>query len=257
MKLVDSHVHLDLIKDAEGAFARAGQAGVGQMVTIGVDLESSRRAAQYSRDLRGVFCTVGLHPHAAAGASPELWAEMKLLALTAPAVAIGECGLDFYRNLASRRQQKEAFIQQVELALELGLPLVVHDREAHNDVLNMLAKSGAERVGGVVHCFSGDAALAGELVSLGFSLGITGVITYKKSNELRSLVKKVPLTKLLIETDCPYLSPEPYRGKPNEPAYVNHTHQALAKALGITPEEVASVTTDNARRLFSLPYMED
>lgn len=257
MKLIDTHAHLDLLEDPLAAFGRAKEAGVGQIITVGIDLESSRRAADFSRDLLGVFCTVGLHPHEAAKASPDLWAELKLLALTVSAVAVGECGLDFYRDLSPRHLQREVFAAQIELAKDLGLPLVVHDRDAHNEVLNTLAKSGAERVGGVVHCFSGDAALAEELVSLGFSLGITGVITYKKSDELRALVKKVPLTKLLIETDCPYLSPEPYRGKPNEPSYITHTHQALAKALGITPEEVASVTTDNARRLFSLPYMED
>ncbi|MCB2191107.1 MAG: TatD family hydrolase [Deltaproteobacteria bacterium] len=257
MKLIDTHAHLDLLDDPMAAFERAKQAGVGQIITVGIDLESSRRAADFSRDLLGVFCTVGLHPSEATKASPDLWAELKLLALTVSAVAVGECGLDYYRDRSPRHLQREVFNAQIELALDLGLPLVVHDREAHKDVLNMLAKSGAERVGGVVHCFSGDAVLAEELVSLGFSLGITGVITYKKSDELRALVKKVPLTKLLIETDCPYLSPEPYRGKPNEPAYVTHTHEALAKALGISAEEVGSVTTDNARRLFSLPYMEE
>lgn len=256
MKLVDSHLHLDLIKDAEGAFARAGRAGVGQMVTIGVDLESSRRAAQYSRDLRGVFCTVGLHPHEASSASPEIWAEMKLLALTAPAVAIGECGLDFYRDLAPRHQQKEAFIQQVELALELGLPLVVHDREAHEEVLAILQKRGAERVGGVLHCFSGGPELAQEVLALGFSLGVTGVITFKQADGLRELVKRAPLNKLLIETDSPYLTPEPLRGRPNQPAYLKHILQALALALGLPSEEVAAATTDNARRLFGLSYQE-
>jgi TatD DNase family protein len=257
MKLVDTHAHLDLLDDPAAAFERAKQAGVGQIITVGIDLESSRRAADFSRDLYGVFCTVGLHPHEVSKVGPDLWGELKLLALTVSAVAVGECGLDYYRDLSPRHLQRDAFAAQIELALDLGLPLVVHDREAHGDVLSMLAKGGAERVGGVVHCFSGDAALAQELVSLGFSLGITGVITYKKSDELRALVKKVPLTKLLIETDCPYLAPMPHRGKPNEPAYVTHTHLALAKALGASPEEVAEVTTDNARRLFSLPYMED
>lgn len=257
MKLIDTHAHLDLLKDPAAAFGRAKEAGVGQIVSVGIDLESSRRAADFSREMRGVFCTVGLHPHEAAKTNPKFWAELKLLALTASAVAVGECGLDFYRDLSPRHLQRDIFATQIELALDLGLPLVVHDRDAHAEVLNMLAKSGAKRVGGVVHCFSGDAVLAGELVSLGFSLGVTGVITYKKSDELRALVKTVPLTKLLIETDCPYLAPVPYRGKPNEPAYVSLTHLALAKALGLAPEEVASVTTDNARRLFSLPYMED
>ncbi len=257
MKLIDTHAHLDLLEDPVAAFERAKAAGVGQIVTVGIDLESSRRAADFSRDLFGVFCTVGLHPHEAGKARPKLWDELKLLALTASAVAVGECGLDFYRDLSPRHLQRDVFAAQIDLALDLGLPLVVHDREAHGEVLDMLAKLGAERVGGVVHCFSGDAVLAGEVVSLGFSLGVTGVITYKKSDELRALVKTVPLSKLLIETDCPYLSPLPHRGKPNEPAYVSYTHLALAQALGLSPEEVAAATTDNARRRFSLPYMEE
>ena len=256
MKLVDTHAHLDLLKDANGAFLRAQEAGVGQIVTIGIDLDSSRLAAQYSRDMRGVFCTVGLHPHDASKSRPELWAEMKLLALTTPAVAIGECGLDFYRDHSPRHQQRDAFVQQVELALDLGLPLVIHDRDAHEEVLRILQDNGAERVGGVMHCFSGNLDLAQELVEMGFFLGITGVITYKQAKELRQIVKQISLNKLLIETDCPYLSPVPFRGKPNEPAYVVHTNQALAKALGLPPEEVAAATTDNARRLFGLPYID-
>lgn len=256
MKLVDTHAHLDLLKDARDAFLRAKEAGVDQIVAVGIDLDSSRLAAQYSRDMRGVFCTVGLHPHEASKTSPELWAEMKLLALTAPAVAIGECGLDFYRDISPRYLQKDIFSKQVSLALDLGLPLVVHDREAHEEVLRTLQDEGAERVGGVVHCFSGDLDMAQELVKMGFFLGITGVITYKQAAKLRKIIKQISLNKLLVETDCPYLSPEPFRGKPNEPAYVVHTNQTLAKALGLTPEEVAAATTNNARRLFGLPYMD-
>ena len=257
MKLIDTHAHLDLLKDPAGAFARAQEAGVGQVITIGIDLESSRKAADFTRDMRGVFCTVGLHPHEASRATPETWAEMKLLALTASAVAVGECGLDFYRDLSPRHQQRDAFQAQIEMALELGLPLVVHDREAHGEVMAMLDKHGAERVGGVVHCFSGDATMAKDLVAMGFCIGVTGVITYKNSGALRELVKQVPLTKILIETDCPYLSPQPHRSKPNEPAYVTQVNEALAGALGLPPEEVAQTTADNARRLFGLPYLRD
>ena len=257
MKFIDTHAHLDLLDDPAGAFARAREAGVGQVISIGIDLDSSRKAADFTREMRGVFCTVGLHPHEAAKATPEMWAELKLMALTASAVAVGECGLDFYRDLSPRHLQREVFKTQIELALDLGLPLVVHDREAHSEVMTMLEKLGAERVGGVVHCFSGDTAMAKDLVSMGFCIGITGVITYKNSKELRGLVKEIPLTKMLIETDCPYLTPTPHRGKTNEPAYVSLVAQALAKALGLSPEEVAQTTADNARRLFGLPYLED
>ncbi|MEW5913893.1 MAG: TatD family hydrolase [Thermodesulfobacteriota bacterium] len=256
MKLIDSHAHLDLLKDAPGALLRAGQAGVAHMVTIGVDLASSRQAAQLSRDLPQVSCSVGLHPHEAAAAGPELWAELKRLALTAPAVAIGECGLDFYRDLSPRDKQRDAFQRQVDLALELGLPLVIHDRQAHEEVLAVLQKQGAARVGGVLHCFSGGPDLAQEVLALGFRLGVTGVVTYKKSAVLRQVVQQTPLERLLIETDCPYLTPEPLRGRPNEPAYLVHTLQGLAEALGRPAAEVAAATTANARRLFSLPPLE-
>ncbi|MCB2226327.1 MAG: TatD family hydrolase [Desulfarculaceae bacterium] len=257
MKLIDTHAHLDLLKDPAAAFARAREAGVGQIITIGIDLPSSRKAADLTRQMRGVFCTVGLHPHEADKVKPDTWAEMKLMALTASAVAIGECGLDFYRNLSPRHLQRDAFQAQIEMALDLGLPLVVHDRDAHSEVMSMLDKLGAERVGGVVHCFSGDAAMAKDLVSMGFCIGVTGVISYKNAKELRALVKDVPLTKILIETDCPYLAPTPHRGKDNEPAYVSLVCDALAKALGLPSEEVAQTTADNARRLFGLPYLED
>lgn len=257
MKLIDTHAHLDMLESPSQAFERARQAGVAQIVTIGIDLESSRNAAQLSRDMRGVFCTVGLHPHEAIKATPELWAELKLLALTASAVAVGECGLDYYRDLSPRRAQQEAFTEQVDLALDLGLPLVLHDREAHKDMMTILKAKGAERVGGVMHCFSGDEAMARELVQMGFFIGITGVISYKNAGALRALVKKVPLSKILLETDCPYLSPHPMRGKPNEPSFLVHTHRVLSEALGMPPEEVAATTTDNARRLFGLPYVEE
>ncbi|RJX33138.1 MAG: TatD family deoxyribonuclease [Desulfarculus sp.] len=257
MKLIDSHAHLDLLKDAPGALGRAQQAGVVHILTIGVDLASSQRAAQFSRHLPQVSCSVGLHPHEAAAAGPELWAELKRLALTAPAVAIGECGLDFYRDLSPRARQREAFQRQVELALELGLPLVVHDRQAHEEVLAILQRQGAARVGGVLHCFSGGPDLAREVLTLGFHLGVTGVITYKQAEVLRQVVREAPLERLLIETDCPYLTPAPLRGKPNEPAYLLHTLEALALALGRPAVEVAAATTASARRLFGLPPLED
>lgn len=256
MKLVDSHAHLDMLKDPAAALRRAMENQVAQVVAIGIDLDSSLRAAELTREHIGVFCTVGLHPHDAGKASVGLWSELKRLALTAPAVAVGECGLDYYRDRSPRTTQREVFKRQIELALDLGLPLVVHDREAHADVLGILRESGAERVGGVVHCFSGDRRFAKRVLDLGFMIGVPGTITYKNNDELREVVKSVPLNKLLIETDCPFLSPEPYRGKPNEPAYLLHTLTALAEVLGQEPETVAATTADNARRLFGLPLME-
>ncbi len=253
MKIVDTHAHLDMLKDPAECVKRAQAAGVAQIITIGIDLDSSLKAAQLSRELPGVFCTVGLHPHNASASSKLLWSELKRLALTTPAVAVGECGLDYYRNLAPKPLQREAFVRQVELARELGIPLIIHDRDAHDEVLAILREMQAERVGGVIHCFSGDVEVAKKVLDLDFHIGITGVVTFSNASTLREVVKTVPLRRLLLETDAPYLAPEPHRGKTNEPALLVHTLKAVAEILGIDEEEVAYTTSDNARRLFGLP----
>lgn len=255
MKIVDSHAHLDLLKHPGPAMKRARDVGVAQVIAIGIDLDSSMKAAQLSREIGGVFCTVGLHPNNAAYFERSVWSEFKRLALTAPAVAIGECGLDYYRDRVAKETQRDIFARQIELATDLGLPLVIHDRQAHDDVLAMLKEQRAGRIGGVVHCFSGDAAFAKKVLDLGFHIGVTGVLTYPSNQELRDLVKLVPSDRLLIETDCPFLPPQPMRGKPNEPSYLIHTLEELAACLGRDAEEVAAATTDTARRLFGLPEL--
>lgn len=255
MKVVDSHAHLDLLKHPAQAVRRARDAGVAQIITIGIDLDSSIRAAQMSREIGGVFCTVGQHPNSAAHMERSIWSEFKRLALTAPAVAIGECGLDYFRDRAPKSAQREAFAHQIEIASDLGLPLVIHDREAHDDTLAMLKEQNAERIGGVVHCFSGDLEFAKKVLDIGFHIGLTGVLTYPKNQELRDLVKVVPLERLLIETDCPFLAPQPVRGQKNEPAYVIHVLNELAACLKIAPEDAAAATADATRRLFGLPEL--
>lgn len=254
MRFIDSHAHLDLLPDLPGVLAAARQAGVEQIVTIGVDLESSRAATNLAAAHTQVFASVGLHPHDAEQADESYWRELEALARQSRPVAIGECGLDFYRDLSPRAAQRAAFARQIALALEHNLPLVVHDREAHAETAAMLTEHDAGRVGGVLHCFSGDLDLARQVLDLGFSLGVTGVITYKNAQALRDLVRLAPAERLLIETDCPYLTPEPWRGKPNQPAYVARTCAGLAQALGRPLAEVAALTTANARRVFALPH---
>lgn len=253
MRFIDSHAHLDLLPDLPAVLAAAHQAGVEQIVTIGVDLASSRAAVALAAAQAQVFASVGLHPHDAEQADAAYWRELETLARQARPVAIGECGLDFYRDLSPRSAQFEAFARQIALARELNLPLVVHDRQAHAETAALLAEHDAGQVGGVLHCFSGDLDLARKVLDLGFSLGVTGVITYKNAQALRDLVRLAPIERLLIETDCPYLTPEPWRGKPNQPAYVARTCAGLAQALERPVEEVAALTTANARRLFALP----
>jgi TatD DNase family protein len=252
MEIIDTHAHLDMLDNPEAALERAWTVGVVQVMTIGVDLASSRRAAALAGEHEGVFYTVGLHPHDAAQANEALWTETEALA-KAGARAIGECGLDFFRDLSPRTAQREAFARQIDLARRLKLPLVIHDRDAHAETVAMLKEHRADEMGGVFHCFSGDLGLAKQALDLGFMLGITGTITYPKNEALRALVREVPRSSLVIETDCPYLTPAPYRGKKNEPAFVAFTNAGLAQALGIDPAECAALTTANARRLYGLP----
>ena len=255
-RLIDSHAHLDLLKNPEAALDLARESGVVQTVTIGIDLETSRKAAAFAARHEDVFHTLGLHPHDAAQATPELWPTFRELALETKPVAIGECGLDYFRNRSPKEQQAEAFARQIELARELGIPLVIHDRDAHRQMLDMLKGYHAEQVGGVVHCFSGDWQVAREALDLGFYLGVTGIVTFPKSDDLRDVVRKAPLDRLLVETDCPYLAPVPFRGKDNQPAYVVHTAKAAAQCRGLGFGDFARATTENCRRLFGLPDVE-
>lgn len=252
LELIDSHAHLDMLGQPEAALERARAAGIAQVVTIGIDLETSQKAAGFAAAHSDVFYTVGLHPHDAAQASEEVWAEMENLARQG-AVAWGECGLDFYRDRSPRPLQREAFARQIELALKLKLPLVIHDRDAHHEVLGMIKDQDAGRVGGVVHCFSGDAALAKEWLDLGFAIGVDGPVTYPKSDMLKEVVRTVPLTSIMLETDCPFLAPQAKRGKPNEPAYLTYTCQGMAQILGMEPAQVASITSATTRRVMGLP----
>jgi TatD DNase family protein len=251
--LIDSHAHLDLLREPRAALERARQSGVEQIITIGIDLASSQKAANFADREPGVFCTVGLHPHDASQGRDSLWPKMKILARQAGAVGIGECGLDFFRNRSPRAAQMKAFAEQIEMARELELPLVIHDREAHEDVIAMLREHQAQEVGGVVHCFSGGMEEARQVLDLGFYLGITGTITYPKNDILRQVARFAPKERLLVETDCPFLTPVPKRGQPNEPAYVSYTAQALALVLEMEPGQAALTFTRNTRRLFNLP----
>jgi TatD DNase family protein len=241
-----------MLDDPEAALARAREAGVERVVTIGIDLATSRRAAELAAGHAGVDFTVGVHPHDAAVAGDEDWRALQALARERGAVAWGECGLDYYRDRAPRDAQQKAFARQIELALELGLPLVVHSREAHQDVLAMLREQDAGRVGGVVHCFSGDWPLARRVLELGFRLGVDGPVTYPKSHALREVCARAPLDSLLLETDCPFLAPQPVRGRTNEPAFLPYICQGVAQAAGVAPEEAARATTAAARAAFGL-----
>lgn len=253
--LVDTHAHLDsgqLYGEVDAVIARAIDAGVGTILTVGCDLPSSRISVELAARNANVWASVGIHPHDATTVNATALDELRRLAAHPRVVAIGEVGLDFYRDRAPREVQRQAFRAQIRLARELGKPLIIHDRDAHDEVLAMLRDEGASEVGGVMHCFSGDLELARACVALGFFISFAGPLTYPANDALRAVAAGLPVDVMLVETDCPYLSPQPWRGKRCEPAFVRATAEALATVKGLTLDDVARVTSLNALRLFGI-----
>ena len=243
-------------------------AGVGTIVNVGTDLISSRRAVTLAGQYDSVYAAVGMHPHDAKKLDGVALAELRALAVQPKVVAVGEIGLDYYRNLSPRAVQRRAFQAQLAWAGKLGKPVIIHDRDAHDEIMDILtdwvagfpvpgptAKAGrppresAARVG-VLHTFSGDLAMAEKAIELGFYISISGPVTYKNARQLPAVVQALPLDRLLVETDCPYLAPHPHRGKRNEPAYVRFVAERIADLRGMGLDELAEATTANARRLF-------
>ncbi|MFH1019320.1 MAG: TatD family hydrolase [Pseudomonadota bacterium] len=253
--LIDTHCHLDMSAyqaDYDAVLARAFAAGVTRIISVGIDLASSRRAIELAGQNEGIHATVGVHPHNVVELSEADYAELRALCRHPKVVAYGEIGLDYVKNYAPVSLQKEHFARQAALAGELQLPLVVHDREAHDDIMEMLEAAGPFPAGGVMHCFSGDAAFAGRVLGLGFHISIPGVVTFAKAEMLQEAVREIPLGSLVLETDGPFLAPVPRRGKRNEPQLLVYTAQKVAELKGLSLEEVARQTTANAVRLFGL-----
>lgn len=254
--LIDTHAHLDggkFAQDLDEVIERAADNGVSTIITVGCDIESSRSSVALAQRYPRVYATVGIHPHDAPQADDAGLATLEELALSDPkVVAIGETGLDFYRDRAPRDLQRQAFRQQIRLARKLGKPLIIHDRDAHAEITEILRDENASEVGGVIHCFSGDLAMARDCLEMGFYISFPGTLTYPKNEDLRDIARAVPIERLLVETDCPYLAPQPYRGKRNEPAFVRCTAEKLADIKGLSLEDVARITTRNAGKLFGL-----
>ena len=259
--LIDTHAHLDSSRfddDRDAALDRAWEAGVVAIVTIGIDLETSRAAVALAEADERIFATVGFHPHDAKRADAAALAELRNLAQHSRVVAIGEIGLDYYRDLSPRDVQRRVFSQQLQIASEVGKPVIIHDRQAHTHTLEILRQWVTEsrpelaEHRGVLHCFSGDLALAQAGIELGFFIGVDGPVTYQNARRLPGLVKKLAVERLLVETDAPFLTPHPYRGQRNEPAYVRLVAEKVAEVKNLTLAEVAQVTTANANTLFQL-----
>ncbi len=249
--LVDSHCHLEMLGDPEAAVEDARAAGVAAVVTIGIDAPSSRLAVEFAAAYDGVYATVGLHPHEAHVLDDELLAELETLARQPRVVAIGECGLDFYRDLSPRDDQRRAFSAQIELARRVGLPLVVHVREAGDEALAQLSDEATDLTV-IMHCFSLPGAVD-ECNERGYYASFAGNVTYKNAGDLRAAAALVRADRLLVETDAPFLTPVPNRGNSNQPAWVAHTAALLAEVRGVPAADLAALTTANARRVFGLP----
>lgn len=253
MKWIDSHAHLDdraFDADRASVIARCSEEEMG-ILSMGASLRSSRAAIRLAKRYRNMWATVGVHPHSAKSVDATTMAELRTLAQDDLVVAIGEIGLDYYRDLSPRDQQRDAFAQQLDLAAELKLPICLHNRESTDDLLAIL-KNMATTHCGVVHSFLGDRALAEIFLSLGLHLGVGGPITYPKNGALRDAVKHAPLDRILLETDCPYLTPVPYRGRRNEPLYVKYVAEEIANIKGLQLEDVARQSTENTIDLFGL-----
>jgi TatD DNase family protein len=255
--LIDSHCHLDMDFDADrdAVLARARRAGVAAMVTIGASgrFDANRAAVQIAAAHAGVYATVGVHPHEAASVDDASLAELETLAGQAKVVAIGETGLDYHYEHSPRAAQREAFARFIELARRTTLPVVVHLRDADDDAVDVMQAAGARDAGGVIHCFSGDAASARRFLDLGFHLSFSGIVTFKTADALREAARLVPRDRLMVETDAPFLAPIPYRGRRNEPALVVQTAAALAAVRSESLADLAQAATANTRRLFRLP----
>ena len=261
--MVDSHARLDFPqfdKDREAVIGRAREAGLAVILNVGTDLASSRAAVALAEKHDFIHAAVGVHPHSAKTVTPAVLDELRVLARHPVVVAIGEIGLDYYRDLSPRPVQRRAFADQLALATELELPVVIHSRDAHDDVLDILRDwiSSHPRAGGtggghgVMHSYAAGPERLEEMLEMGFYISISGPVTFKKAKRLREVAAKVPLNRLLIETDCPYLTPEPHRGKRNEPAYVRYVAQTIAHTRNVTQRKIRLATTDNARRLFGI-----
>jgi TatD DNase family protein len=259
MNLFDSHCHLDdrtFFTDMPGILGNARDAGVCEIMTVGVDLESSQRAVELAESNRGVYASVGVHPHDAKSCSETVIQALSRLAEKKAVRAWGEIGLDFNRMYSPREDQEKWLVRQIQVAHRLGLPLIFHERDSRGRFLDIIEHHFSPESKGVVHCFSGSADDLSAYLDMGLYIGITGIVTIKtRGADLRALVPAIPRDRLLIETDAPYLTPAPQKNKSrrNEPAFVKSVLLKLAAVRQEDPEKLARVTTANARRLFNLP----
>lgn len=251
---IDTHTHLDFEQfndDRDAVIQRAIENNVAGIFTIGTSVETSKKAVSYANNYASIFAAVGIHPSDCANAVDSDYTQIEKLAANEKVIAIGEIGLDYYRMYTDKETQKNAFRKQIAIAKLVKLPIIVHSRESQEDVLNILLEENASEVSAVLHSFSGDMTFLDKVLKTDFYLSFTGGVTFKKST-VDELVKKTPVEKMLLETDSPFITPEPFRGKRNEPAFVTYIANRIAEIKGIPVGELAEITTENARHLFGL-----
>ena len=250
---IDSHAHIQLSqfnRDRDAVLKRAHEVSVSHILVIGFDMETSLGAVALAEQHTHIYATVGMHPHDAKDLTDDTLKTFRELAAHPKVIALGEMGLDYYRNLSPRPAQKEAFEKQLDLAEALQLPIVIHNRDAYMDILPILeARQG--RIRGVLHCFTGDVELMHRSLAIGFHIGIGGIVTYPNARDVQSVAREVPEDRLLIETDCPWLTPQFRRGKRNEPAYVRAVAEKIAELRSTSIETIGEITTQNFHELFA------
>ncbi len=257
--LIDSHCHLDMEAcqdNIDDLIDSANQCLVHTIITIGIDLASSQRAVELASTFPGVYASVGIHPHSAEDGDDAIYQQLQKLAASKKVVAYGEIGLDYAKQYAPVERQRVEFIRQLELAKELELPIIIHDRDAHEDTLRIIKEQGPFPADGVMHCFSGDINFAHQVLDLGLYISIPGIVTFKNAADLQKVAQEIPLDRMLLETDGPFLTPAPFRGKRNRPEYLLYTAAMVAQLRGVTIDEVAQHTSQNTMQLFSLPQQD-
>ncbi len=253
--MIDTHAHLQFDQfreDLPQVLSRANEAGVTTIITVGTEPATNREAVSLAVKYPQVYASVGIHPHEAARFPEKVVGDLKDLAGLEKVVAIGEFGLDYHYDHSPPEVQRDRFRQQIRLAHEVKLPLILHCRDAFDDCFRILDEEEGWKRGGVFHCFTGSLQIAEKIIEKGFYVSFSGIVTFKKSKELQEVARGLSADRFLIETDCPYLAPEPFRGKRNEPAYVRQVAQTVADLRGTTLEEVQRITSENARTLFAL-----
>ncbi len=253
--LIDTHAHLNAIQyqdDLEEVIARAQSEGVERIVVVGFDRETITRAIELADQYEFIYATVGWHPVDAIDMTDEDLAWIEGLCAHPKVVALGEMGLDYHWDKSPKDLQKEVFRKQIALAKKVKLPIIIHNREATADIIDILQEENASEVGGIMHCFTGSIEVAKQCIDMNFYISFGGPVTFKNAKKPKEVAAEIPLDRLLIETDCPYLTPHPFRGKRNEPSYVKYVAEQIAELKGVSFEEIAQKTSDNAMRFFGI-----